>query len=161
DRGVLRGNDLQPRIPPYVLGLLTVEDEADVGLALLEHRDPRRALGNALHDQSLHVRRMPPVLRVRFEDHLDTGHVADKLVGPGADRLLAEALLADLLDVLPGDHEAGGGRGGAVERHEIWPRLLEMKAHGRGIDDRHPLNARAELAGARALVPVEAELHVV
>src|SRR5262249_47750589 len=47
-----------------------------------------------------------------------------------------------------------------VERHEVWPGLFELKAHGQWIDDLDLLDASLEFLGARPLVALVAELHV-
>src|SRR5919106_817979 len=62
------------------------------------------------------------------------GGCAGTSVGPGADRGLLEAVVADLLDVLPGHDPAGPGGRAAVEGHEVGPGLLEMEPHARRVD---------------------------
>src|SRR5262249_27482952 len=54
----------------------------------------------------------------------------------------------------------GGGGGGPVERHEIGPRLLQVKAHDPGIDDLDLLDVLLQNTRAGALVPLEAELDI-
>jgi len=75
--------------------------------------------------------------------------------------MLLEAVLADLCEVVLRHDEAGGAGGRAVEGHEVGPRRLEMKAHHPGIDDLHSRDAVVQDLGGRALVALEAELHVV
>ena len=151
---------MQPRIAPHVQRVFAVQRVGDVGLAVLQHRHPRGALGDALHDEASDVGHVPPVARIRLHHHLDAGLVADELVGTGADRMLAEAVVADLGHVFLRDDEARGRRGGAVEGHEVRPRLGETEAHGQWVDDLDGANVSLQLLRASALVALEAELHV-
>src|SRR5262245_59765595 len=74
--------------------------------------------------------------------------------------MLAKALFADLRDVFLRDDDADAGGGRAVERHEIGPGPFEPETHRERIDDVDLADARLELLGARPLVALEAELHV-
>src|SRR5205085_6587333 len=80
--------------------------------------------------------------------------------GTGPDGRPAEAVVADLLEVLFGHDPRRAGRAGAVERHEVGPRLLELEAEPTGIDDLHLLYALLEQGRLRAPVALERELHV-
>ena len=84
--------------------------------------------------------------------------MAHELVRPQADRLLLEAVVADLLDVPPGHHPARRRRRRAVEGHEVGEGLVEVEAHAVGIDDRDLAHLVLERPGP--LVALEAELHV-
>src|SRR5262245_64927165 len=74
--------------------------------------------------------------------------------------MLPEAFVTDLREVLLGDDDAGPAGGRPVERHEIRPWLVEPEAHRERIDGLHRADARLQLLGRRALVALEAELHV-
>ena len=134
-----------------------VEQVGDVRLAALDHGQPRRRLQHALEHQALDARHLAPVPLVGFHHELDARLLADELVGPETDRMLQEAVLADLLDVLLGHDPGGAGGEGAVEGHEVGPRLVQVEAHARGADDLHVLHLLVEqlAPGAR-----EAELDV-
>src|SRR5207247_10393440 len=80
--------------------------------------------------------------------------------GAGANRMSAEAVVADLGDVLLRHHDPGRRRGGAVEGHEVGPWLLQVEAHRQRIDGLDLSDTRLELRRARALVALEPELHV-
>jgi hypothetical protein len=136
------------------------ERVGDVGLALLEHGDARRALGDALHRHALDVGGVPPVAGIGLQDHLDPRLAAHELVGPGADRVLAKALVADLADVRLRHHDPGRGGRRVVEGHEVGPGLFQVEADGERVDDLDLAHASLELVGPRALVAVVAELHV-
>src|SRR5206468_10265016 len=71
-----------------------------------------------------------------------------------------EALVADLREISLGYDEPRRRRAGPVEGHEVRPGRFQPKAHREGIDDLHMLDTRLQLLGARPLVPLEAELHV-
>src|SRR4029078_12196551 len=81
--------------------------------------------------------RAPPVAGEGLEHDLDAGFGADEFVGTGADRMFFETVVADLLQVLLRDDDAGGGCRGAVKRHEIGPGRLQMEAYDPRIDDLH------------------------
>jgi hypothetical protein len=68
--------------------------------------------------------------------------------------------VSDLRQVLLGQDDAGSAGGRAVERHEVGPRLLEMKAYHQGIDDLDLRHVFLQDLRSRALVAFEAELHV-
>ena len=136
-----------------------VEHVRDVDLAVLQHRGPRGGVRDRLEHQPLHRWHLAPVTFEGFHHQLHAGRVAHELVGPEPDGLFLEALVADLLDVLPGHDPARAGRQRSVERHEVGERLVEMEAHARGADHLdlpHPV-----LEDLADLGPLEAELHVV
>src|SRR5438093_3404455 len=74
--------------------------------------------------------------------------------------MLPESVVADLRHVLLGDDDPGARGRRSVERHEVRPGRVQAKAHGERIDDLHLFDAGLELLGARPLVALEAELHV-
>src|SRR5262249_17553545 len=74
--------------------------------------------------------------------------------------MLFEAILADLAGISLGHDDTGSGRGGAVKRHEIGPRLLETKTHDQGIDDFDLADVVLEGLRPGALIALEAELDV-
>src|SRR3982074_2096417 len=88
-----------------------------------------RLVGQAAEDEALDRWRLAPVALERLQDQLNARVEADELVGPGADRRLAKALLADALDVLARHAPPRAGRERAVERWEIRPRLPEDEPH--------------------------------
>src|SRR5690348_4310862 len=73
----------------------------------------------------------PPVIFESLEFELDARLLADKLVRPGADRLLHEAVLAGLLVILS-RHRPGRPADirGSHQDRKIEERLLEMEADG-------------------------------
>ena len=142
----------------HLEGLRDVQQVGDVDLAPLQHRRSRGGIRDALEDEPLHRRHLAPVRLVGLHDQLDARRVAHELVGPQADRLLLEAVVADLLDVLLRHDPARAAHEGAVERHEVGPRLVQVKAHAIGIDDDHLPHLVVQ--DLRALGAVEAELHV-
>jgi hypothetical protein len=77
----------------------------------------------------------PPIAGIGLQHDLDTGLGADEFVGSGADRVLLEPVIADFGQIFPGHDDPGGAGGGAVERHEVGPRLLQMETHHQRIDD--------------------------
>ena len=103
---------------------------------------------------------MPPIIVEGLEHDLDAGLAADEFVRAGADRMLCEAVVADLGDVVLRHDEADGGGRGAVERHKVGPDLLQMKADHPRIDDFDPLHLFLQHRRAGPLVPVEAEFDV-
>jgi hypothetical protein len=151
---------LDARGAPEPLGVDAVERVGHVGLAGLDHQCPRRRVGDAAHDQDLDVRHAPPVAGIGLQFDFDTGLVADEFVRAGADRVLLEPVVADFGQVLLGHDDTGGGGGGAVEGHEIGPRRLQVEAHGQRIDDFDLLDVILQGLRSRALVALEAELHV-
>jgi len=126
----------------------------------LERGRPRRLVGNAADHETLHVRRLAPVAVEGLEDQLDARLKAHELVRTGADGRLAEAVVAELLDVLLGHDPGRAGGAGAIEGHEIGPRLLQHEAHAAGVHHLHLAYTLAEEAGGAALVALERELHV-
>jgi hypothetical protein len=107
-----------------------------------------------------HTRRLEPVTLEGLEHELDARRERDEAIGPGSDRMLLEALLADLLDVFLGHDPAGAGGRRAVEGHEVGPGLLEAKTDPLGIDHVDAGDPRLEGAGARPPIALERELHV-
>ena len=154
------GAQLEPRRPLDVLRHGTAEEIDDVGVTTLEGGRARRLVRDALEDQPLHARRLAPVPVERFDDDLDAGCRADEPVGAGADRRPLEAVVADLLDVLLRHDPAGAGRGGAIEGHEVGPRLMEHELHPAGIEDLYVLHLLLQEFRGAALVAVERELDV-
>src|SRR3989442_1655094 len=87
-RRMARGHELEARILFHVLGILTIEGEANIRLARLQHRDACSAFRHALHREPLHVGYVPPVPRVSLQHDLDARRVTYELVGTGTDRML-------------------------------------------------------------------------
>src|SRR5262249_25250436 len=96
----------------------------------------------------------------RLEHHLNARRVADEFIGPGADRVLAESLVADLRHITLRYDEPGGSGRGAVKGHEIRPGLVENEAHRERINDLDLANVGFEFSRARAFVTLETELHI-
>ena len=119
----------EPRGPPHLLGQLALEQVDDVRLAALEHGETSGLVGDRLEDEPLHARDLPPVLLVGLQHQLDARGEGHEAVGTGPDGALLEAVVADLLHVLPRDDPAGAGGQAPVVGHEIGPRLLEPEAH--------------------------------
>src|SRR5262249_6188788 len=86
--------------------------------------------------------------------------LADEHVGAGTDRMLLEAVVSDPREIVLWHDDAGGAGGRAVERHEIGPWCLEMKAYYQGIDDLDLSDVLLQDLRRRTPVAVEAELHV-
>ena len=157
---MLRRHDLQAGGLLDVLGIGTVERVGDVGLARLQHQRAGRRLGHAAHDQGLDVRHAPPIAGKGLQHDLDAGLGADEFIRAGADRVLFETVISDFRHVFLRHDDAGGGRGRAVERHEIGPRLLQVKPHHARIDDLDLFDVLLQRLGAGAVVALEAELDV-
>ena len=157
---LLRRDELEAGGPADVLGHGTGEQIRDVHLAFLQRGRARGLFGQAAVDEALDVGHLAPVALPRLHHQLDAGIEAHELVRPGADRRLLEAVVTDLFDVGLGHDPAGAGGRGAVERHEVRPRLLQHEAHAPGIDDLHLAHAVLEEPEARALVALERELDV-
>ena len=143
-----------------VLRHRAAQEVNDVGVAALESGRARRLVGHALEDEPLHAGHLAPVALERLHDDLDAGRRADEPVGPGADRRFLEALVADFLDVLLRHDPARAGRGGAIERHEVGPRLAEHELDPARIDHLDVLDLVVEQLGRAALVALEGELDV-
>ena len=109
------GTSLRPGGALDLLAERAAQRVRHVHLAALEHGQAREVLGDHLPHQALDRRGLPPVAVVRLEDQLDARVERRELVGPGADRRLLEALVADLLDVLLGHDPGRAGGRGAVE----------------------------------------------
>ena len=143
-----------------LLGDGPVDEVDDVHLVALQGGRPRGLVGDAADDQPLHARLLAPVPVERFQHQLHARLKAHELEGAGADGRLAEAVLAHRLDVLL-RHDPGRPRGaGAVEGHEVAPRLVQDEPHVTGVHHLHLLDALAEQRSAGALVALEGELHV-
>ena len=115
------------------------------------------AFRDALVHDAFDRRHLAPVVLVRLHDHFDARLLADELVGAETDRVLLEAVGADLLEVVFRGDPAGGARQRAVERHEIRPRLMQHEPHLVRVDDHDLLHLLVQLRPFRAL---EAEHHV-
>src|SRR4029453_9354007 len=134
---------------------------ADVRLAGLQHGQSRGTVWDALDDERFDRRLLAPVLLVGLEDELDAGRLPDDAIGPESDRLPAEAVLADLLDVLLWNDPGGAGGRRRVEEQEVRPRPVEREPHAQRIDDVDRLHPVVQQLGGSALVALEGELHVV
>ncbi len=102
---------------------------------------------DGFEDQPLDVGHFAPVPLDGLHDQLDARRIADKLVGPQADRMLAKALIPHLFNIFLWDDPARSRGHGAVKGHEIGPRLHEMDAYPVGIDDLHLLELLAMILG--------------
>ena len=154
------GGEREPGRPPHVLGHGAVQEIRDVHLATLQGGRARRLVGDALDHQALDARRLPPVGLEGLEDELHPRGEADKPVGPGADRDLLEAVVADALDVRLRHDPARAGRGRPVERHEVGPWLLELKPDPARVDDLHLPDLVLEELRRTAAVALEGEPDV-
>src|SRR5262249_62394124 len=85
---------------------------------------------------------------------------ADEAVGPEADRLALEPLLAALLDVFLRDAPRRTGRRRRIEREKVGPGRVEHEAHAMRIDNLYSLHPLVQHLGRCAAIAVEAELHV-
>ena len=155
------GDQGHSRVTLHRLTLRSVEEERVVCLPALEHGQARGAVGHALHRDALDVGRVPPVRGKGLEDHVDPGPLAHELVRPRPDWPLPETVGAHRLEVLPGQHDAGGGGRRAIEGHEVGPRFFQLDAQGQRIHRLHLAHPRLELLRPRALVALEAPLGVV
>src|SRR4029077_6292315 len=100
-------------------------------------------------DEPLHAWDLSPVAVERFEGQLDAGLEAHEPVWPGSDRRPAEAGLAHLLEVLLRHDPGGAGRARAVERHEVGPRVLQVKPDSVGVPYLHVAHAVLEASRRR------------
>src|SRR5262249_41145576 len=151
---------LHGRVALNRLGVGTVEDVGDIGLAGFQHQGARGCFRDALHHQCLHVRHASPVAVVSLHLDLHARLLADELVGAGTDWMFLEAIVSDTREIVLWHDDAGGAGGRAVERHEIGPRRLWMKAYHQGIDDLDLGDVFLQDLRSRAPVALEAELHV-
>ena len=151
----------EPGRAPHLLAELAVDRVGDVRLTALEHGQARHRVRDRLEDEALHARRLAPVPLERLEHQLDARRERDEPVRAGPDRRLLEAVLAHLLDVLPGDDPRGARRRRAVEGHEVRPRLLETEPDAPGIRSLDRGDLLLEHLRRDAAVPLERELDVV
>jgi len=112
-----------------------IEQIGNVHFPLLQHGGAGGRLRHALEHQALDRRHLAPVALAGLHDDLDAGGAAHELVRPQTDRVLLEAVVADLLDVLLGHDPARRGRERSVEGHEVGERLVEMEPDPIRIDD--------------------------
>src|SRR4030095_11571653 len=117
-----------PRRAPNARTEFAANAVGEVDLTAFECSQARDLVRHGLEYQALHARRLAPVALGRLEHQLHPRREGDEAIGPRADRRLLEAVLAHVLDVVPGDHPARARRQRAVEAHEVWPGLLEAKA---------------------------------
>ncbi len=150
----------EPGRAPHFLTERPGHGIGNIGFAPLEHRHPGRDLRDHLERELLHARRLAPVALEGLEQELDARRERDEAIGPGADRVLLEALLADLLDVFLGDDPAGARGRRAVEGHEVGPRLLELEADTGRVRRLHRCHPVLENLRGDATIPLERELHV-
>src|SRR5436309_691387 len=127
--------EFEVRGSPGVLGDRTTEEIDDVHLALLQSGGTRGFFRHGAEDEPLDVWRLAPVAVKGLHHQLHAWGEAHHLVRPRADGCLLEAVVTDLLDVLPRDDPSGTGRRRAVEGHEIGPGFLEMETPAPGVDD--------------------------
>ena len=157
--GAHRGQG-EPGGAPDVLGDRAVQEVGDVHLAALERGGARGLLGDAADHQALDARGLAPVAVEGLERELDPRLEAHELVRPGADGRLAEAVLADPLEVLLGHDPRRAGRARAVEGHEVRPRVLQVEADAARVHHLHVANPVLQDRRGRAPVALEGELHV-
>ena len=136
------------------------EGVRDVDLAALQHDHPGRRVGDAPHDEGLDARRLAPVLLVGLEHELHARLEGNEPVGTRPDRMLLEAVLADLLEVLLRDDPAGAGQKRAVERHEVRPRSLQTEADVIRIGDLDRRNTLLHELRRQSAIAREGEFHV-
>ncbi len=140
-------------------GEFAADPIGDIDLAVFERRQPCRLVGDGPDHHAFDARRLAPVLVEGFEHQLDAGIERHEFVGPSADRRLFEPVLADLLDVFL-RHDPTRAGCAAVERQEVGPRLLEMKAHPQRIEDFDVRHARLHHVVRGAAVAHEREFDV-
>ena len=160
DRPKRRG-DLEARRALELLGHRPRHEIDQVDLPALHRGGARGLVGDGAEDQPLHRGRLAPVALEGLEHHLHAWIERNEAIGAGPDRPLLEALLADLLEVLLRDDPGRSRCRGAVEGHEVRPRLLQHDAHASRVRGLDLLDAILEQLGRRALVALERELHVV
>ena len=156
-----RGPQREPLRALHLLAELAVDGVRDVDLAALEHGQPRGGVGHALEHQALHARRLAPVA-VEGSSTSSTPGVKDtKRYGPAPIGAFLKPSSPTFSTYLRG-HDPRRTRGrGAVEGHEVRPRLLEPEADTPGIrrlDRGHPLLQRLR---RDAPVALERELDVI
>ena len=136
------------------------EEVGEIHLASLQRGRARRLLRHRAHDDPLDVGRLPPVAVEGLEHDLHAGRERHDLVWARPHGRLLVAILADLLDVLLGHDPARTGGRGAVEQHEVRPRLLQDEAHLGRPDDLNLLHLLLEQRRRRSFVSLEGEFHV-
>ncbi len=150
----------QLRILLHAVDQLARDAVDQVGLAALEHGEPRRRLRHGHHRQVLDVDRLVVALE-GLELELHARFMRHELVGPGADRLALEPVRADLLVILRRHDPAGAvDVAGAHQQEEVQERLLELEADGSAVDDLDRFGLALEGGGQGAAVILVAELHV-
>src|SRR5207237_4836691 len=153
-------DEREARVPRHVLGVGALQKERHVGFALLEHRHPRGALRNALHDQPLDTRHTPPVSGIRLQHKLHAWRMTHELIGARTYRVSPESIITDAADIFLGHDDPSGGGGRPVERHEIGPRLPENESNSEWIEGLNLTTAQFQLFGSRAPVPIKTEIYV-
>ena len=98
------GRELRLALEPLHLAHRHVDGEID--LARLHRGDARGRVLDDVEGDALDLRLRPPIAVVALQHDARVELVFDELVGPGADRLLAERLDADLLHVVLRHHVA-------------------------------------------------------
>src|SRR5205807_7978289 len=117
-------------------------------------------LGDALHNQRLHVGRFAPVFGEGFELHLDACLLANEAVGSGSNWGLLEAIRTYLLVVRLGYHPARATRRTPVQGQEVEERCFEVEADCARIRSLDSVSLVMQELGVRATVLLERELHV-
>jgi len=126
------GRELQPGRAHELFGEWAADRVGDVGLATLEHGEPRGVFRDGAEDEALDGRRLAPVRLERLQDELDPRGERYEAIGAGPHGRLLVVVVADLLDVFLGNDPAGAG-GARVEGEEIGPRLLETEPHSSAV----------------------------
>ncbi len=88
------------------------------------------------------------------------GCAADEFVGACADRMFLEAVLTDLGHIFLRHDDTGGAGCGAVESHEVGPRLLQVEPQDQRVDNLDLPYVILEGLRPGALIALEAELDV-
>src|SRR4029453_15165318 len=91
---------------------------------------------------------------------LDARLEAHEAERAGPHRRLPEAVLTYLLDVLLGHDPRGPGGARAVERHEVRPGVLQVKAYAARVHHLHLAHTLLQQRRGGSAVAVERELHV-
>ena len=85
-----------------VLGQGHGQEIGEIDLSFLDHGHARGGLWHTFEDEPLYVGHLAPVSLIGLHDDLNPWRLADKLVGPQADRTLLKGVIANLLNVLLG-----------------------------------------------------------
>ena len=93
-------------IPLELLAQLALQIVGHIDFTLLQHGQARRRVRDGFEDQPLDVGHFTPVPLDGLHDQLDARRIADKLVGPQADGMLAKALIPHFFNIFLWDNPA-------------------------------------------------------